>query len=566
MPRAKKAAIYCRVSTIHQVDKDSLPMQRSDMINYAKYALSIENYEIFEDAGYSGKNTDRPAYQEMMERIKEGEFTHVLVWKIDRVSRNLLDFASMYAECKNLGVTFVSKNEQFDTSTAMGEAMLKIVLVFAELERNMTSERVMSTMNARAAEGKWNGGRVPFGYRYDKETDSFSIREDEAKVVHEMKNIYLRLHSITGTAHELNAIGRRTRRGYGWTPQTVAIILRSPFYRGTYRYNYRNESKGTFTFKDQKDWVMCSKHHEALFTQEEYDNIDYWLTKNRRLNGKTTHTQRKNIHIFAGLIKCGNCGDNYFASLSRTLASGYRPSMYQCSGRRQKALCDNKYVTDVTVGNFVFNYISNMMELKKSFTPRWQTRRISSTLLRGDVFHEIKSIAPATLDGLRTTLIHNLTGTTEYKPMVKGHGSVMAARKDENLQAELDKNERALDRLKSLFLYADDAMSQTEFLQQKKSLENNIARIQGELDAIRSDSIFATNLSEEVFVQKAAQFFMNTALQKGRIDFEQLATQTDAALLKDFVNAIVSRISVRNGRIIELEFTNGQIHRFEYSL
>lgn len=76
MPRAQKqkAAIYCRVSTLHQVDKDSLPMQRQDMINYAKYVLSIKDYEVFEDAGYSGKNTDRPAFQEMMERIERGEF------------------------------------------------------------------------------------------------------------------------------------------------------------------------------------------------------------------------------------------------------------------------------------------------------------------------------------------------------------------------------------------------------------------------------------------------------------------------------------------------------------
>ena len=160
MPRAQKAAIYCRVSTLHQVDKDSLPMQRQDMINYAKYVLGIEEYEVFEDAGYSGKNTDRSAFQAMMERIESGEFSHVLVWKIDRISRNLLDFATMYARCKKLGVTFVSKNEQFDTSTAMGEAMLKIILVFAELERNMTNERVMTTMVARARDKQWNGGCV----------------------------------------------------------------------------------------------------------------------------------------------------------------------------------------------------------------------------------------------------------------------------------------------------------------------------------------------------------------------------------------------------------------------
>ena len=183
MPRAQKAAIYCRVSTLHQVDKDSLPMHRQDMINYAKYVLGIEEYEVFEDAGYSGKNTDRPAFQAMMERIESGEFSHVLVWKIDRISRNLLDFATMYARCKKLGVTFVSKNEQFDTSTAMGEAMLKIILVFAELERNMTSERVMATMIARATDKQWNGGRVPYGYHYDKASKTFSIREDEAATI-----------------------------------------------------------------------------------------------------------------------------------------------------------------------------------------------------------------------------------------------------------------------------------------------------------------------------------------------------------------------------------------------
>lgn len=286
MPRAQKAAIYCRVSTLHQVDKDSLPMQRQDMINYAKYVLALENYEVFEDAGYSGKNTDRPAFQEMMERIERGEFSHVLVWKIDRISRNLLDFATMYARCKKLGVTFVSKNEQFDTSTAMGEAMLKIILVFAELERNMTSERVSSTMNARAAEGKWNGGRVPFAYSYDRETDSFSIRDDEARVALELKDIYLRTRSLTYTARTLNEAGRRTRRGYAWTPATVAIILRSPFYRGTYRYNYRDESDTTFSFKGQQDWILCAKHHPPLFSEADCQQIDFWLTKNPAITAR----------------------------------------------------------------------------------------------------------------------------------------------------------------------------------------------------------------------------------------------------------------------------------------
>lgn len=131
---APRAAIYIRVSTQYQTDRASLPVQREELINYAKYALNITSYDVFEDAGFSAKNTDRPAYQQMIARLRNGEFTHVLVWKIDRISRNLLDFTAMYQEFKNMGITFISKNEQFDTSTAIGEAMLRIILVFAELE------------------------------------------------------------------------------------------------------------------------------------------------------------------------------------------------------------------------------------------------------------------------------------------------------------------------------------------------------------------------------------------------------------------------------------------------
>ena len=96
--RALKVAIYIRVSTHWQVDKDSLQVQKRELIAYAQMVLGIQDYFVFEDAGYSAKNTDRPDYQEMMERLRSGEFSHLLVWKIDRISRNLLDFAGMYEE------------------------------------------------------------------------------------------------------------------------------------------------------------------------------------------------------------------------------------------------------------------------------------------------------------------------------------------------------------------------------------------------------------------------------------------------------------------------------------
>lgn len=563
MPRAQKAAIYCRVSTLHQVDKDSLPMQRQDMINYAKYALGIEDYEVFEDAGYSGKNTDRPAFQDMMERIEAGEFSHVLVWKIDRISRNLLDFATMYAKCKKLGVTFVSKNEQFDTSTAMGEAMLKIILVFAELERNMTSERVSSTMNARAAEGKWNGGRVPFAYRYDRETDSFSIRDDEAKVALELKDIYLRTRSLTYTARTLNEAGKRTRRGYAWTPATVAIILRSPFYRGTYRYNYRDESETTFSFKGQNDWIMCAKHHPPLFSEADCRQIDFWLTKNRRQHGKATHVQRKLVHVFAGLIRCGFCGSNYIASIDRVRASGYQPSMYNCGGRRQKGMCKNRYVTDIRIGGFVFNYISNVIRLRDAFRPQWSKARIQRLLLRGDDFQCV-SLSDDTLRRVRAALLGSRLSTAEYQPADEQNDDSAEQTRKNNLQAELEKNRRALSRLMHLFLYAEDEMPQADFLREKKHLQDTITRLQAELEKAQQSSVFASSLTDEEFLGKAARLLFQSAMVRGGIDFPELAMRVGNLELKNFVNAVIKQIIVLDGRVTQITFANDEIHTFLY--
>lgn len=217
MPRKLKAAIYVRVSTRYQVDKDSLPFQKEELINYIKYALNIEDYEIFEDAGYSAKNTSRPKFQEMMSRIRNNEFTHLVVYKIDRISRNLLDFAQMYEELQKHNCSFVSKVEQFDTSTAMGEAMTRIVLVFAELERKMTGERVTAIMFSRAEKGLWNGAPIPIGYKWSEEKKYPVVDPEEAKVVRYIFDRYISLESALKVSYDLAANSVKTKRGGEWT-------------------------------------------------------------------------------------------------------------------------------------------------------------------------------------------------------------------------------------------------------------------------------------------------------------------------------------------------------------
>ena len=564
MPKAKKAAVYCRVSTVHQVDKDSLPMQRNDMINYAKYMLNIEDYEVFEDAGYSGKNTDRPAFQDMMTRIHQGEFSHILVWKIDRISRNLLDFATMYEECKKLGVTFVSKNEQFDTSTAMGEAMLKIILVFAELERNMTSERVSATMNARAANSQWNGGRVPFGYSYDPDTKIFQIREDEAAIVHRIYDTYERLKSLQWTCSELNNAGIRTRRGCTWTATTCQIILRNPFYIGTMRYNYRDESKKSFRPKDESEWILVPNHHVPLITKEQAARCQYWLKKNNRRAGGN-HVQKKNVHIFAGLIHCGQCGEIMFAALGRMLVRGYQPSVYICGSKRRNKNCTNKYTYDKEVGTFVFQYISNMIHLRKVFTPTMRTntiQRILSTNLEG-----MRLRSPTVLSQLRHMLIEGIVGTTEYAQAKERQddSSRHRAKEKNTLNAEINKRIRALKRLDELYLFSDSPLPKKEYLNRQTTLKMELEDFQKKLSDLQHDSIFTTTLSDEQFIHQATSAIFQAAMQEGNIDIEQLTQTLGKPMLKDFINRVVTNIISKDGHVMEITFANGLTHQFDYT-
>lgn len=295
---AKKAAIYIRVSTRYQIDKDSLIVQRRELSLYAEMVLGISDYVIFEDPGYSAKNTDRPDYQRMMDRLRTGEFTHLLVWKIDRISRNLLDFASMYSELKDLGVAFVSKNEQFDTSNAVGEAMLKIILVFAELERQMTSERVSAVMLSRANSGKWNGGRVPYGYDYDKQEKTFSLNAQENKIVNLIYDKYEQYQSIIYICRYLNDKGIRTRADREWTTTVVHKILSNVFYTGDYIYNVRNSNKKGKK-RDEAEWVRIENHHVPSISRERFDRIQFILKRNKRggVPEGETYVRKKYIYF-----------------------------------------------------------------------------------------------------------------------------------------------------------------------------------------------------------------------------------------------------------------------------
>ncbi len=559
-----KAAIYIRVSTQYQVDRASLPVQREELINYAKYALDITDCVVFEDAGYSAKNTDRPDYQRMMARVRTGEFSHLLVWKIDRISRNLLDFAAMYAELKKLGIVFVSKNEQFDTSSAMGEAMLIIILVFAELERNMTSERVSAVMLSRANDGIWNGGKVPFGYAYDKDSKQFSIIEDEAQVVLHIYDLYESVKSLTTVAKSLNEKGVRSRTGKPWNPTTVRTMLTNPFYAGTYRYNYRDESSKSFTVKDKDEWLLVLDHHPAIVTPERQEIIAVMLqSKQRGWAGAGMTYQRKNIHIFAGLLKCGCCGYTMIASPDRERSDGWRPSVYKCSRQRRFGDCDNKYVSDVTLGPFALNFVANLIRASNSFGKSTSIETLEKKLLRGDMFSQVDHIERPGLEELYTHLRSGFDPLAFETCTVDAAESGAALQERDLLLSEKRRLERALNRLKSLFLYGEEAMAEKDYLVERKQLMDALEEKDARLEELEAEVASSITMSDEEFMAKASYFILSQQLQDKRfVDYEKFIRKIDPQIVKDFLNSVVTNFCIKNGLTTSILFKNGVEVRF----
>lgn len=559
----KKVALYVRVSTIHQIDKDSLPFQRQELINYTKYVLGIDDYEIFEDAGYSAKNTDRPKYQEMISRIRKREFSHLLVWKIDRISRNLRDFTEMYDELKEHGITFISKNEQFDTSSAMGEAMLKIILVFAELERKLTGERVYSIMLSRAEKGLWNGATVPLGYKWSDEEKYPVIDKEEAETVKYIYNLYEKVASTSKVAYQLNAEKVKTKRGGKWTAKTINDVLRNPFYIGTYRYNVKNSPSRRW--KDEKEWVVVENNHPGLILPEQFEKVNKMLSDNFKGSGKF---QRENtaVHIFSKILSCGKCGSSFNAGLDRARNDGYRPSRYTCYSNHYTdniRNCNN-FVSDISLLPFILNYISNFINLQSKITRKHSLRDIERILLRGKQFVDVIGVDRK---GLEETYTAFAIGFQDETYSNSDEEETSTNYELEKLKKEKMKYEKALTRLEDLYLFSEEAMPEKDFLFKKRDIVQNIERINNELAELHkknSDMKLVTDIS---FLKKAktSHFLINMELTNKRdIDYRELLETVDKNVIKDFVQTVISKIVILDKKVYSITFQNGITHKFIY--
>lgn len=562
-------AIYVRVSTGYQIDKDSLPFQKKELKAYCKHILHIDmsRVEIFEDAGRSGKNTKRPAYERMMQKVRAGLVSHVLVYKIDRISRNLVDFSLMYDDFKYNRVTFVSLNEQFDTSSAIGEAVLKIILVFAELERKLTSERVKDIMIGRANEGKWNGARVPYGWDWDSSAGWPVHSKKEAPFARAMYEMYLEVKSTGKIRDYNNAHKIPTKRGGEWTSKTVGDFLRNPMNKGDYRYNYRESARGRK--KPADEIVYLEGVFDPLVDPEIWEKVNKIMDINRdQRNMGGLHPIEKNCNVFAGLIQCGSCGSGYLVGKKdKRRKNGFTPSLYYCGAKTRAIHCQNLNVSDVKIGPFVINYISAMVRVSNERRKIKSPEGLEEMLLSDKaVFADIMGLSSDSLNSTFELLTgKSATGGALWRAdLVDQEGAAADPAEIENLKDQIRKYERAKERLEDAYYFSDDGMSEKEYLEKKNRFDSMRVSAENKLKELTETHI-ASGVDESAFMKSASAFLLTHKIRAGsHIVYSDLAGMVEEESIKEFFNLVLDHITVKDRRVTEIVFANSLSHKFIY--
>src|ERR1700678_4216838 len=247
-----RCAIYTRVSTEHGLDQEfnSLDAQYEAASAYIKsqahagWTLVRARYD---DGGYSGGSTDRPDLQRLLDDIRGRKIDVIVVYKVDRLTRSLADFAKLVELFDAHGVSFVSVTQQFNTTTSMGRLTLNVLLSFAQFEREVTSERIRDKIAASKRKGLWVGGNLPLGYELKE--GKIAIVEEEAELVRSIFRRYLELGSINELLRDLRERDIRTKSRLLSTGATRGGI---PFGRGTLYYLLSNRFYiGEVKYKDE---------------------------------------------------------------------------------------------------------------------------------------------------------------------------------------------------------------------------------------------------------------------------------------------------------------------------
>ncbi len=389
-----------------------------------------EDIFIYEDEGFSAKNLDRPQFKQMMEDLNKHSFDYVVCYRLDRISRNVSDFAGLIEDLNRQDITFICIKEEFDTSKPMGKAMMYIASVFAQLERETIAERVRDNMRMLARTGRWLGGTTPTGFGSEKITEllidgkfhtACKLKQEpgEIAVVKTIFEQYAKLESVSGVSKYLLTNGIRSRTGKMFSLIGIKEILQNPVYCladgdaflyftkknadvcfeekdcshqfGLLSYNKRDYKKKNAPRQPMERWIIAIGKHKGIIPGKQWVEVQKALAAHgsKEIFPAKAHNA---YALLSGQIFCKNCGSRYFA---KTRCGNSRGFDYICQSKLLggNQLCNasnlNGEKTDALVFSNLLQYAqinSDLLPLlKKAKQNLWAQKKQESIAIAMDI-------------------------------------------------------------------------------------------------------------------------------------------------------------------------------------
>ena len=345
-----RVVIYVRVSTQEQAKEGYSIGEQIERLNKYCEAMGWTVVETYIDPGYSGGDTNRPGLNAMIKAVQEGEVDKVVVYKLDRLSRSQKDTLFLIEDVflKN-NTDFVSMNENFDTATPFGRAMIGILAVFAQLEREQIKERMSMGKEARAKEGKWHGGATePIGYDYDPVTELLNVNDYEAIQIRELYDLFLQGTPLRTIERMFREKGYKHKHGV-WDPKTMRRLMRNKTQLGYIKH------------RDQ--WY--DGDHDPIIDEETYKKAVKLLDVRAEQYKMTGVKAGAKTTYLGGLLYCKHCGGKYTKQANGRTTP--KTLWYMCHSRCKKVKkmikdpnCKNKNWKMLELDNMVFAEIRKL--------------------------------------------------------------------------------------------------------------------------------------------------------------------------------------------------------------